>query len=460
MEIWLSGTQYFYITSTAATPPSGTYINIEDSNETYSITITLSNSQSIPTNFTNDSIHKDYYIIKGGNDLDEKIPLIINVSVDTNQFEGIFKLCNQGSLFTDSMLQDPYCLLLQALIIDSNLYNSLRILVDGVTKITLTHDGRYPSTFKIFNSVEFELNGKHEIFLLNKTLSFTGQPTFNIYDTNGLYPYNFDASTVEDTFKIQASNMTCTKSTSSNCLSSTDIFTAGSGHYYKLKNKGILGTADTPWEALHGEYTDLNLPSWKPYPEVNSGFIESERYISFHVDARQIGQTNAFDGGFNVVTRQGQLVEWNGATHAASNNNTQNYSWTGWPQSGGNELDKNQYKYAFLPNLQTGDKITIGVNNPPDVIVYVKAIFTQFGKNGLSGDYYQFYQDAACTIVKTISEFVQGVIYTFDLSHSSMADNDFVITIGYSHTSNIAKDLVKIVYHKVQLVQHFFCTTK
>ena len=90
-------------------------------------------------------------------------------------------------------------------------------MVDGVTKITLTHDGRYPSTFKIFNSVEFELNGKHEIFLLNKTLSFTGQPTFNIYDTNGLYPYNFDASTVEDTFKIQASNMTCTKSTSSNC---------------------------------------------------------------------------------------------------------------------------------------------------------------------------------------------------------------------------------------------------
>ena len=121
-RFWLSGTQYFYITSTAATPPSGTYINIEDSNETYSITITLSDSQSIPTNFTNDSIHKDYYIIKGGNDLDEKIPLIINVSVDTNQFEGIFKLCNQGSLFTDSMLQDPYCLLLQALIIDSNLY--------------------------------------------------------------------------------------------------------------------------------------------------------------------------------------------------------------------------------------------------------------------------------------------------------------------------------------------------
>ena len=39
------------------------------------IIITLSDS-SISTNFTNDSIHKDYYIIKGGNDLDEKIPLM------------------------------------------------------------------------------------------------------------------------------------------------------------------------------------------------------------------------------------------------------------------------------------------------------------------------------------------------------------------------------------------------
>ena len=184
---------------------------------------------------------------------------------------------------------------------------------------------------------------------------------------------------------------------------------------------------------MHGEYTDLNLPSWKPYPEVDSSFIESERYISFHVDARQIGQTNTFDGGFNVVTRQGQLVEWNGATHATSNNNTQNYSWSGWPQSGGNELDRNEYKYAFLPNLQTDDKIIIGVNNPPDVTVYVKAIFTQFGKNGNSGDYYQFYTNSSYNVIKTISEFVQGVIYTFDLSHSSMADNDFVITIGYSH---------------------------
>ena len=296
-RFWLLDNVYFYITSTAATPPDGTYTNIQDSNESYSITITLSDSESISTNFTNDSIHKDYYIIKGGNDLDEKIPLIVTGTVDTNQFEGIFKLCNQGSLFTDSMLQDPYCLLLQALIIDSNFYHNLEILVDGVTKITLTADGKNPSTFKIFNSVEFEVNGKHETFLLHKTLLFTGEPTFNIYVTNGLYPYNFDASTVEDTFKIQASNMTCTKSTSSNLINSTDIFTAGSGHYYKLKNKGILGTADTPWEALHGEYTDLNLPSWKPYPEVDSSFIESERYISFHVDARQTGQTNTFDGG-------------------------------------------------------------------------------------------------------------------------------------------------------------------
>ena len=143
---------------------------------------------------------------------------------------------------------------------------------------------------------------------------------------------------------------------------------------------------------MHGEYTDLNLPSWKPYPEVDSSFNESERYISFHVDARQIGQTNTFDGGFNVVTRQGQLVEWNGAAHATSNNNTQNYYESGWPQSGGNELDRNEYKYAFLPNLQTDDKIIIGIIIL-QMLQSMLAIFTQFGK-WYSGDYYQFYTNS------------------------------------------------------------------
>ena len=166
-RFWLLDNVYFYITSTAATPPDGTYTNIQDSNESYSITITLSDSESISTNFTNDSIHKDYYIIKGGNDLDEKIPLIVTGTVDTNQFEGIFKLCNQGSLFTDSMLQDPYCLLLQALIIDSNFYHNLEILVDGVTKITLTADGKIRQLLKYLTVLNLKLteNMKHFYYI-------------------------------------------------------------------------------------------------------------------------------------------------------------------------------------------------------------------------------------------------------------------------------------------------------